>query len=74
MSVNSLTGQDTVILNDRTLFDLADGDAGALTFPNNIAEIKTGKNKNAIYANNENGQQCELLLRVIMGSSGQFYR
>lgn len=68
MSTVSLTGQDTVIINDRIFNDLADGDAGMLDYPNELAVLKTGKNGNSIYAFNEMGKQCDLTIRVVRGS------
>lgn len=65
----SLTGNDTITLNGRILNDSADGDIGHLTFPNDIMAVKTGKNGNSLYAFNATGRQCELMLRVIRGSS-----
>lgn len=73
MSTVSLTGDDTIIINNRVLSDLGDADAGALTFPNEIATLKTGKNGNVIYSLNQTGQECELVLRVIRGSSDDKY-
>jgi hypothetical protein len=64
-----LSGSDTVILNNRIIADLADADCVALTFPTDIANVKTGKNGNAIYGLNESGKQCEVKVRVIRGSS-----
>lgn len=69
MSTISLTGSDTVVVNGRVFADFADADIAALTFPNDIAQVKTGKNGNAIYALNESGRQSELVIRVIRGSS-----
>lgn len=69
MSTIALSGSDTVKINGRNLVDLADGDAAALTYPNNIAEVKTGKNGNAIYGLNETGRQAEFVLRIIRGSA-----
>jgi hypothetical protein len=69
MSTVAMTGNDTLILNDRVLADLADGDCAALTYPNELANLKTGKNGNTIYAFNQSGKQCELIIRAIRGSS-----
>lgn len=69
MSTIALSGADTIVLNNRTLADLADGDCVALTFPNDIAQVKTGKNGNSIYGLNESGKQCEVKVRVVRGSS-----
>lgn len=65
----SMTGSDTIKINGRILADLADGDCAVLTFPNELASVKTGKNGNSIYGLNESGRQSEVVLRVIRGSS-----
>lgn len=69
MSSVSMTGKDTIKINNRIISDLGDGDVAALTFPNEIANVKTGKNGNSIYALNESGKQAEFVLRVIRGSA-----
>lgn len=63
-----LSGQDTVNINNRIFNNLADQNCVELTFPNDIMNVKTGKNGNSIYGFNETGKQCELKLRVIRGS------
>lgn len=68
MSTVSITGNDTLIINGFNIFDLADGDNCALTHPNEIMSVKTGKNGNTIYALNNTGQQGETVFRVIRGS------
>lgn len=67
--IASLSGNDTITINGRVFADFADGDVGALTFPNELAVLKTGKNGNTVYALNETGRQADLTLRVIRGSS-----
>lgn len=69
MSVVSLSGNDIVKINERILADFASDDIAVLTFPNDLATLKTGKNGNTIYASNETGKQAELVLKVIRGSS-----
>lgn len=69
MGAVSLTGADTVTLNNRVFADFADANYGELTFPNDIAGVKTGKNQNSIYAENATGRQCEFKLRILRGSS-----
>lgn len=64
----ALSGSDTIKINNRVLTDVADGDVASLTFPNDIANVKTGKNGNSIYGLNETGKQAELALRIIRGS------
>lgn len=73
MSV-ALTGKDTVAIGSRgaaprIFADLADGDVGALDFPNNLVEAKTGKNGNTIYAFNSTGVVATFTIRVLRGSA-----
>lgn len=68
MSTVSVTGRDTLLINNFNIFDLADGDNCALTHPNELVTVKTGKDGNSIYAFNATGQQGELVFRVIRGS------
>jgi len=69
MSTTAMSGNDTISINNRIFADLADGDCAHLTYPNDIANVKTGKNGNSIYGLNESGKQCEFVLRVIRGSA-----
>ena len=69
MSVVAMSGNDAVTINNTVLSDLADGDCVVLEFPNEIATVKTGKNGNTIYAQNQMGNNAEAKLRVIRGSS-----
>lgn len=69
MSQVALSGDDTIKLNNTLLTDLADGNCVELTFPNDIALVKTGKNGNSIYGLNEMGNQCEVKLRIVRGSA-----
>lgn len=65
----SLTGADTVIVNGVILTGFAEGDTVSFTFPNKLVEAKVGKNGNAIYAYNAQGQMTEATLRIIRGSA-----
>ncbi len=67
--VVSLTGRDSVIINGTVFNDLADGDCAVLTFPNDLTNLKTGKNGNTIYAFNYSGRQCQLVLRLVRSSA-----
>ena len=73
MGLATLSGQDTINISGRVLTDLADGNCVELTFPNDIAQVKTGKNGNSLYALNETGRQAECKLRVLRGSSDDKY-
>jgi hypothetical protein len=69
MSTVAMSGNDTFTLNNRVFNDLADGNCVELTFPNDIANVKTGKNGNSIYGLNTTGFQCEVKVRLVRGSS-----
>lgn len=68
MATNSLTGNDTVQINDRVFADFGDGDIVNLTYPNELVGVKTGKNGNSIYAFNETGKQADVEIRVLRAS------
>lgn len=69
MSTLAMSGDDSIMINGRIFSDLADVDAVALTFPNDIANVKTGKNGNSMYGLNETGRQSEVVMRLIRGSA-----
>lgn len=69
MSTIALSGADTININNTILTDLADGNSIEMTFPNDIANVKTGKNGNSIYGLNESGKQCETKVRVVRGGA-----
>lgn len=63
-----LTGDDTFIVWDRTITDLADGDVVTIVADNNIAASVVGKGGNIIIAKDEQGKKCTITLRVLKGS------
>jgi len=69
MAVTAMSGNDTIILNNNVFTGLADGDFAKLSFPNKIANVKIGKNGNAIYGLNQTGKMAEFDLRLIRGSA-----
>ena len=69
MSQVAMSGQDTVMINNHLFTGLADQNYLDLTFPNEIANVKTGKNGNSIYGFNETGKQCEVKIRVLRNSA-----
>jgi hypothetical protein len=73
MSTVAMSGNDSVIMNGRIFRDFGDGDFAQLEFPNEIAQVKTGKNGNSIYSINESGKQASLKLKVIRGSADDKY-
>lgn len=68
MSV-SLTGNDTIQIATRVFSDFADQDVALLEFPNNVVEVKHGKNGNALYAFNATGKLVNVTLRLIRASA-----
>ncbi len=68
MSTIAMSGSDTIIINNRSLSDLATGTCVELTFETDIANVKTGKNGNAIYGLNETGKQATAKIYVLRGS------
>ena len=73
MASVAMSGADTIKINNRSLVDLADGDTVVLTFPTELATLKTGKNGNSLYSINESGRQSEVVIRVIRGSADDKY-
>lgn len=65
----ALTGNDTLTLWGRVFSNLADGDAATVKFSNNLVNGKTGKNKNTIMSKNEMGNNADMVLRILRGSS-----
>jgi len=58
------TGQD----GQRQLSDLAQGTIIDLTFPNDLANLETGKNRNTVITKNETGNNADVVLRILRGS------
>lgn len=69
MAVVAMSGSDTITINNRLITGGADGNIIELTYPNEVAQVKTGKNGNSIYGFNASGRQCEVKLRLIRGCS-----
>ena len=69
----ALSGDDTTNIDGVVLADQADGDVTELTMPNEIANVKTGKNGNSIFSFNNTGMQCDVKTRVIRGSDDDKY-
>lgn len=64
----ALSGNDTFSVNGTVLSDFADGNIVEMTFPNDIAKVKTGKNGNSIFAQDYTGNNAEVKVRLIRGS------
>jgi hypothetical protein len=71
--MDALTGNDVIKLDDRNLVNLADGDCVTLEFPNEIGNVKTGKNGNSLFAFNNSGLNVKVKLRMLIGSPDDKY-
>lgn len=69
MSTVAMSGNDALTLQNRILSDFADGDWGSITYSGDIAAVKTGKNNNTIYSQNNTGLNCQMTLRLIRASA-----
>lgn len=65
----AMSGQDTIILNNRNFTALADGDCVTLDFPNGLVNVKIGKNGNALFGLNEMGNLGDVKIRVLRGTA-----
>lgn len=73
MTVYALTGNDTLIINERVLRELADGSTINITLDNDSIGTSTGKNDNTIFSDNRQGSNATLELRLIRGSAEDIY-
>lgn len=74
MAAIAISGQDTLLFDGSFLMtDLGDGDVIKLTYPNELAVIKIGKNQNAIYASNSMGFITEMTVRALLASNADKY-
>lgn len=65
----TLIGQDTIKIGERILADFGHGEVAKISYPTELATVKTGKNGNTIFVQNASGFQASLELKVIRGSS-----
>ena len=64
----ALTGNDTIIINDRIIKDLTDGSTITIAYQNDRVGISTGKNDNTVFSDNRQGGNAVATLRVLRGS------
>ncbi len=69
MTIYTITGSDTLTIYGRIFNDLANDDVTTIAFPNEIVKMKTGKNKNTIFARDETGNNGNLTLKLMRGSA-----
>ncbi|AFC22576.1 hypothetical protein phi1422_0056 [Bdellovibrio phage phi1422] len=73
MNEVSMSGSDTIIIDERVLTGLADNDCVGLSYPDNLMTVKIGKNGNAIYTINESGKRVQVVIRLLRGCSDDKY-
>lgn len=73
MGTFSLLGSDTIKINDRLLADFGSGEVAKVSFPTDMATVKTGKNGNTIFVQNASGFQSTMEVKVIRGSADDKY-
>lgn len=64
----ALTGKDITEIKGRIFEDFGSGDVVNFDYPNNLVEVKKGKNGNSVFAFNATGQVVTATVRVIKGS------
>lgn len=64
----SLTGSDTAVIAGLVLRNVCDGDWFLMQFDEDLAAVKVGKDGNAIFASNAQGQRGSATLRLLRGS------
>ena len=69
MTTYAITGDDTFLLNARVLDDLTDGSV----VTNDRIGLSTGKNGTTVFADNRQGVNGTVELRVLMGSATDKY-
>ncbi len=67
MAIDTLVGQDTIILDDRQITDVGFGDVVILDMPNTYTEVESGKDGNTVFVFMESGRQIQVKLRVLIG-------
>lgn len=73
MATVASSGNDALTLNNYIFSGLADGNVVELTYPNDIAAIKVGKNGNSLFALNESGKAADMTIRVIRASADDVF-
>lgn len=65
----ALSGDDTLVITDIVLEDVANNDWALIRFEGQIADARNAKNGNAVFASDVSGLQAILEVRVLRGSN-----
>lgn len=69
----SLNGNDTITIAGVLITKFFDKDYGLASIPNELANMKIGKNGNAVVTFIPGGQMAELTLRILLASSDDLF-
>ncbi len=69
MSTFTITGNDTLTLNDHVFNDLSNDDVVAISFPNELVNMSTGKNGNTLIALNPKGFNASCTIKCQRASN-----
>lgn len=69
----AVTSNDTLTLNGRVFNDFADDDTTNIVLPNDLVNVKTGKEGNSIIAQNKQGLNSNMTLRLMRASPDDQY-
>jgi hypothetical protein len=73
MTTFNVTSNDTLTIDGRVMVDFADDDVTSITFPTELVTRKTGKNGNTIFAKNAAGENADVTVRLMRGSSDDVF-
>lgn len=73
MTIETLSGKDSLILDGELIEDGADADCVTIEFPNDSALITRGKNGNSLITKNEQGKIINITLRVCLNGKTDKY-
>lgn len=69
MATFALTGNDSLLINDRVIHDFTDGSTIEIAYQNDRIGISTGKDDNTVFSDNRQGGNAVLTLRILRGST-----
>lgn len=69
MTTYALTGNDNFILSNRVIRDFTDGSTVEVAYQNDRVGVSTGKNGTTVYADNRQGTNAVITLRILRGSA-----
>ena len=73
MTVETVTGNDSLILDGKVLNDLANGDCVSIEYPNDSVSVQKGKNGNTIFSFNSQGEIINVTIRCLVNGETDKY-